>query len=39
MGTALTVIVAACKAAWNFLINDPERIRSIGQRKWACVNV
>lgn len=32
-------IVAACKAAWDFLIQDPDRIRSIGQRKWACVKV
>jgi transposase len=32
-------IVDACKQAWNFLINDPERIRSIGTRKWACVNL
>jgi hypothetical protein len=32
-------IVAACKAAWDFLIEDPARIRSIGHRDWACVNV
>jgi transposase len=32
-------IVEACKNAWHFLINDPERIRSIGRRDWACVNV
>ena len=32
-------IVAACKAAWDFLIQDPVRIRSIGQRDWACVKV
>ena len=31
-------IVAACKDAWNFLISDPNRIRSIGTRAWACVN-
>ena len=31
-------IVAACKAAWDFLISDPDRIRSIGTRAWACVN-
>ena len=31
-------IVAACKAAWDFLINDPDRIRSVGSRDWACVN-
>lgn len=32
-------IVEACKTAWEFLINDPERIRSIGTREWAQVNV
>ncbi len=32
-------IVAACREAWHFLINDPDRIRSIGHRHWACVNV
>jgi transposase len=32
-------IVQACKAAWNFLINDPDRIASIGSRAWAYVNV
>jgi len=31
-------IVEACKLAWHFLINDPDRIRSIGSRDWACVN-
>lgn len=31
-------IVAACKEAWEFLINDPDRIRSSGHRVWACVN-
>jgi len=30
-------IVAACKKAWDFLINDPDRIRSIGTRAWAYV--
>lgn len=28
-----------CTNAWNFLIDDPHRIRSIGNRDWACVNV
>ncbi len=28
-------IVDACKAAWNWLIADPERIQSIGTRQWA----
>lgn len=32
-------IVAACKEAWNFLIDDPGRIRSIGTRDWACVSI
>jgi transposase len=32
-------IVAACKAAWDFLIADPDRIRSIGSRTWACVSL
>jgi hypothetical protein len=32
-------IVTACKEGWEFLINDPDRIRSIGLRDWACVNV
>ena len=32
-------IVEACTTAWHFLINDPERIRSIGAREWACVSV
>ena len=30
-------IINACKQAWNFLINDPDRIRSSGHRDWACV--
>jgi transposase len=32
-------IVEACKQAWHFLINDPNRIRSLGAREWARVNV
>lgn len=32
-------IVEACRKAWDFLITDPERIRSIGNRPWTCVNV
>jgi hypothetical protein len=32
-------IVDDCVTAWNFLINDPNRIRSIGARSWACVSV
>jgi transposase len=28
-------IVQACKEAWIFLVNDPDRIRSIGTRAWA----
>jgi len=30
-------IVDACTTAWHFLINDPDRIRSIGTRDWASV--
>jgi len=30
-------IVEACRKAWLFLINDPERIASIGTRDWAYV--
>jgi len=32
-------VVDACTGAWHFLINDPERIRSIGSRIWACVTL
>ena len=32
-------IVEACKESWNFLINEPDRIASIGAREWACVKV
>lgn len=32
-------IVNACVAAWQFLINDPDRIQSIGTREWACVSL
>ena len=32
-------IVDACGSAWHFLIGDPERIRSIGSRSWACVSL
>ncbi|HVX56737.1 MAG TPA: IS630 family transposase [Candidatus Saccharimonadales bacterium] len=32
-------IINACRDAWTFLISDPDRIRSIGIRDWACVNV
>jgi hypothetical protein len=31
-------IFAACKAAWDFLISDTGRIRSIGTRVWTYVN-
>jgi transposase len=33
-------IVTACKDAWNFLIDDPARIRSLSRtaRQWASVN-
>jgi hypothetical protein len=32
-------ILAACNDAWNFLVRDPARIRSIGTREWACVSL
>ena len=32
-------ILAACADAWNWLANDPARIRSIGTRQWATVNL
>jgi transposase len=32
-------IVDACTDAWNWLIADPNRITSIGSRKWACVTL
>jgi transposase len=31
-------IIEACRNAWQFLIDDPARIRSIGTREWASVN-
>jgi transposase len=30
-------IVEACRKAWTFLTDDPDRIRSIGTREWASV--
>lgn len=32
-------IVKACAKAWNWFAHDPERIRTIGTRDWASVNV
>jgi transposase len=32
-------IVNACRKAWDFLVDDPDRIRSIGSRDWLCVNL
>jgi hypothetical protein len=32
-------ILKACAAAWNWFVNDPARIRSIGTREWATVNL
>jgi hypothetical protein len=32
-------IVEACADAWNFFVNDPDRIRLIGTRDWATVNL
>ena len=31
-------ILDACQSAWRFLIDDPDRIPSIGIRQWACLN-
>jgi hypothetical protein len=39
VGNSYDDILEACRAAWLFLINDPARIRSIGARDWAAVNV
>jgi transposase len=32
-------IVDACCKAWNWFVNDPARIQSIGTREWAWVDV
>jgi hypothetical protein len=32
-------IMEACAEAWNWFVDDPDRIRSIGTRDWATVNV
>lgn len=32
-------IVEASKQAWNWFVDDADRIRSIGSREWASVNV
>jgi hypothetical protein len=32
-------VLAACGKAWNWFVNDPDRIRSIGTRDWATVNI
>jgi len=32
-------IIAACRDAWLFLVNDPDRINSIAGRTWAAVNL
>ena len=31
-------MVEACRATWQFLTDEPDRIRSIGTREWATVN-
>jgi len=31
--------IDACRDAWDFLVGDPDRIRSVGTREWASVNV
>jgi hypothetical protein len=32
-------IVDDCRNPWNWLIDDPKRIRSLGTRDWATVNL
>lgn len=32
-------ILEACRSAWKFLVDDPERVRSIGSRPWAWVSL
>ena len=32
-------ILQACSQAWNWFAHDPDRIRSIGTRAWATVNL
>jgi hypothetical protein len=32
-------IVQACAKAWTWLMDDPERVQSIGTRDWATVYV
>ncbi len=32
-------ILDACSSAWNWFVNDPQRIHSIGAREWATVNL
>ncbi len=35
VGNSYEAIIDACGNAWNWLIGDPARIRSIGTRDWA----
>jgi len=32
-------IIDARRSAWNWLIADPDGVRSLGSREWATVNV
>ena len=32
-------IVGACAKAWRWFIGDPDRIRSVAARAWACVSL
>ena len=32
-------IVNGRKTTWQFLIDDPDRISSIGTREWACASL
>jgi hypothetical protein len=39
VGNTYDNVFDACQSAWRFLVNDPDRIRSIGTREWPCVNL
>lgn len=32
-------IIEACKTAWNWLIEEPGRIKSRGSREWVCLSL
>ena len=33
------MIFSGCAKAWNWFVHDTDRIKSIGTRDWATVNV